>query len=415
MRILFVNQYFPPDVSATAYLLGELSEDLARDHSVRVVVGRPSYNPEAGLYRPRAVRVDRAWSTAFRRGGMPGRLLNYGSFVLTSLARAASGPKPDVVVAMTDPPVIGMIGLLAARRYRVPFVYVCEDIFPEVGIALGRVDNPIVVWLLRRLNRRLRRAATMIVAIGRDMQEKLERDGVPAGKIEFIPNWGSDYAVDQQESAGVRHSLGWGDRFVVIHGGNVGLAQNLEVVIDAAERLRSRPEILIAFVGDGAAKRHLERSAQRRRLSNITFLPYQPKTEAQLLLATADLHLVSLAPGLTGSVVPSKVYGILALGRPFVAAVEDGSEVARIIDESQAGLRVEPGDAVGMADAIARFADGTVDVKEAGRRARLEFDLKYRREIATERYRDVLESVASADPYGTRGPYGTSDDGALAG
>src|SRR6266498_3743280 len=143
MRVLFVNQYYPPDVSATAYLLGELAEDLAAHHEVWVIAGRPSYNPEAGTYQPKAVHVQRTWSTRFTRAGMAGRLANYGTFVLSSLVRALRVPRPHVVVAMTDPPVIGLIGLMAARRHRCPFVYICEDIFPDVGVALERVDNPV--------------------------------------------------------------------------------------------------------------------------------------------------------------------------------------------------------------------------------------------------------------------------------
>ncbi|HEV8421416.1 MAG TPA: glycosyltransferase WbuB, partial [Actinomycetota bacterium] len=117
MRILFVNQYFPPDATNTAYLLGELCEDLARNHDVWVLAGRPSYSPEASTYRPRGVHVRHAWSTTFGRAGMAGRMLNYGSYLASALLSALRVPRPDVVVALTDPPVIGAIGLMAARRH----------------------------------------------------------------------------------------------------------------------------------------------------------------------------------------------------------------------------------------------------------------------------------------------------------
>ena len=190
MRVLLINQYFPPDAAATAYLVGELAEDLGRGHSVEVVAGRPSYNPEASAFSPRGVRVRRAWSTTFARGGIGGRLTNYATFVASSIVEGVRGSAPDVVVGFTDPPVIGLVALTVARRFRKPFVYVCEDIFPDVGLALGRLDNPLVVGALRRLNHRLRRDATRIVAIGRDMQEKLVREG----KAKFI-DW--DVAKEQ--------------------------------------------------------------------------------------------------------------------------------------------------------------------------------------------------------------------------
>ena len=394
MQVLLVNQYYPPDVSATAYLLGELSEDLARRHDVCVVAGRPSYNPESGAYHPSGVRIERTWSTRFRRAGMAARLANYSTFFLSSLVRAMRVSRPQVVVAMTDPPVIGLVGLLAARRYRCPFVYVCEDIFPDVGVALGRMDNPMAVWLWRKLNRLLRRRAARVVAIGRDMQEKLLAEGVPAAKMALIPNWANHQQADDRFRGRTRRSMGWERKFVVMHAGNVGLAQNLEVLVEAADLLRGEAKLQFVVLGDGAVRKGLERDAERRQLRNVLFIPYRPKERAQELIATADLHTITLAPGLWGCAVPSKVYGIMALGLPFVAAVDLRSEVARIVEETGAGLRVDPGDATALAEAIRQFADGTRDARLAGTRGRTEFELKYERGIATEKYRRLLEAIA---------------------
>src|SRR5919198_6481114 len=204
MRILFVNQYFPPDTTNTAYLLGELCEDLARDHEVWVVAGRPSYNPEASRYRPRGIRIRRAWSTAFSRAGMGGRLLNYASYLVSSLLAALRVPRPDVVVALTDPPVIGAIALAVARRHRIPFVQVYMDIYPDVGMALGRMDHPLVVRAWRRFNRVIRSRAACVVAIGRDIIEKLEREGVDPMKAAFIPNWDEGSHVDARAARRTR-------------------------------------------------------------------------------------------------------------------------------------------------------------------------------------------------------------------
>jgi colanic acid biosynthesis glycosyl transferase WcaI len=398
MRVLFLNQYFPPDVSATAYLLGELSEDLARQHEVWVVAGRPSYDSNVGSFVPQGVHVERAWSTHFARGSMPGRLANYATFVATSLVRALRAPRPDVVVAMTDPPVIGLIGLLVARRFRCPFVYVCEDIFPDVSVALRRMDNAFVVWLWRRVNRLIRRYASRVVAIGRDMRDKLIAEGLSPSKISLIPNWANGVPVDGSARADIRRSMQWEGAFVVMHGGNVGLAQNLDVVLEAADLLRTRHSIRFVIMGEGAARRRLQEEAERRGLANVSFLPYRAKDEARPLLGAADLHTVTLAAGLWGCVVPSKVYGIMALSAPFVAAVDKGSEVDLIIQESQAGVRVDPADAPALARAIQEFADGTRDPKAAGQRARAEFEAKYTREIAGQHYLRLLDATLRAAP-----------------
>jgi colanic acid biosynthesis glycosyl transferase WcaI len=393
MRMLFVNQYYPPDVAASAYLLGELSEDLARDHEIWVVAGQPSYNPEGSSYRPGGVHVERTWSAALDRSNLPGRALNYSSFLATSMVRSLTVPRPDVVVAMTDPPVIGLIGLLTARRFRKPFVYVCQDVFPDVAVALGIIDNPAVVAFWRRLNRYLRSAAARVVAVGRDMAEKLQAEGVPASKIAFLPNWANEPRVSLDDRAALRREMGWEDRFVVLHGGNVGLAQNLGVLVDAADRLRDRTRIQFVVLGDGAARERLGKEVARRRLTTFHFLPYRPKEEAEALLASADVHVISLAAGLKGCAVPSKVYGIMALGLPFVAAVERGSEIDRIIQETGAGIRVEAGEGADLAAAIVDLEQGSAEAGSMGSRGRAAFMESYARPLATARYRQLLESL----------------------
>jgi colanic acid biosynthesis glycosyl transferase WcaI len=402
MRVLFINQYFPPDASATAYLLGELSEDLARQHEVWVVAGRPSYNPEGSSFVPKGVHTVRSWSTTFARAGMIGRLCNYATYVLSSAFESLRVPRPDVVVAMTDPPVVGLVGLLAARRHRAPFVYVCQDIFPDVGVALKRIDGPAAVWAWRKLNGLLRRGAARVVAIGRDMAELLGSEGVPREKIVVLPNWADGERPAEAAIAGARTTAGWDGRFVVMHGGNIGLAQRLDVVVEAADLLRDREEIRFAFLGDGAARPGLQDEVERLGLSNVEFLPYRPKAEAQALLAAADIHLISLAPGLLGCVVPSKLYGILALGRPFVAAVQEGSEIDRVCEETRAGIRTDPGDSKGMAIAISEFADGLLDGADAGARGREEFEDRYERSVATAGYLRLIESLRGGPKEGQK-------------
>jgi colanic acid biosynthesis glycosyl transferase WcaI len=394
MRILFLNQYFPPDATNTAYLLGQLCEDLARDHEVLVLAGRPSYNPEAGRYRPAGVQVRHAWSTSFSRAGMAGRLLNYATYLISALLSASRMPKPDAIVALTDPPVIGVIGLMASRRHHVPFVQVYMDIYPDVGIALRRVDNPLLVRAWRRLNQRVRSGAARVVAIGRDMQEKLQQEGVDPAKIALIPNWANESVVGPERIAEVRTAMGWTERFVVMHAGNTGLAQNLDVLVEAAQRIRDQPDILVTIVGDGAARQRLEQRARALDLPNIAFVPHVPKHEAESLVAAADLHVISLAPGLRGCVVPSKLYGILAAGKPFIAAVEPGSEIAFLVAETRCGILVETGDPGGLANAIVGVRDHPdPEMGKSGRRA---FQTEYRRDKATRTYEDLLVGVTSS-------------------
>ena len=392
-RILLINQYFPPDASATAHLLGELAEDLQQHHEVWVVAGRPSYNPSAGTRAPRGVHVRRVRSTSFCRSSMLGRLANYLSFFLVAAVDALRTPRPDVIVAFTDPPVIGLLGAAVATLRRRPFVYVCWDIFPDVGLALGRLNRPGLVAGWRLLNRIVRARADRIVAVGRDMRAKLEHEGVDGGKIVVIPHWPDGTRPSREEIDAARDENGWNGTFIVMHAGNVGLAQNLDALIAAADELRNDPRISFTVMGDGAARQRLMQDAEARGLPNVQFLPYRPKWEALATLAAADLHVVSLARGLKGSVVASKVYGLLALGKPFVAAVEDGSEIALLVEETGAGVRVEPSDTAAMARCIQGFAYGDLAAGEAGTRGRSAFENNYRREHGTSRYRETIEGL----------------------
>lgn len=324
---------------------------------------------------------------------MLGRLTNYLSFFVAAAVDAMRTPRPDVIIAFTDPPVIGLLGASVATLRRRPFVYVCWDIFPDVGLALGRLDRPVLVAGWRLLNRIVRARADRIVAVGRDMRAKLEQEGVDGRKIVVIPHWADATRPSQTEIEAAIDENRWNGSFVVMHAGNLGLAQNLDALIDAADQVRTDRRVKFVLMGDGAARRHLEQTAEQRGLDNVDFLPYRPKSKALATLAAADLHVVSLAKGLKGSVVASKVYGVLALGKPFIAAVEDESEIALLIGETGAGVRVDPSDATAMAQCIREFAGGELDAAELGARGRSAFEQHYRREDGTRRYLQAIESL----------------------
>lgn len=401
MRILVLNQYFHPDRSATSQLLTEVSEDLARHHEVWVVTGRPSYDPSEattsrGLVsreRHGDVRVARVWSTSFPRADMAGRLTNYGTYLLSSVAGALSVARPDVVVALTDPPLVGLIGALTAAVRRRPFVLVMQDIFPDVAVRVGKLSNPAVISVLRATSRLLFRRADRVVSIGRDMDRRLIELGVPSRKIQTIHDWSDGSLVRPLDGpSALRKERGWSDRFVVMHSGNVGFSQSLDTLVDAAALLRDQEEIIIAIVGDGAARAGLERRVREQKLENVAFLPYQAKSSLSESLGAADLHYVGLKRGLAGFIVPSKVYGILAAGKPFIAAAEADAEPARIALELECGLVVEPDDAQALAEAILRIRKEPLG--QMGRRGRAVFEERFDRPVATDAYRRLLEQVA---------------------
>jgi glycosyltransferase involved in cell wall biosynthesis len=373
-------------------MLGQLAEDLSRTHEVMVVAGRPSYNVGATDYCPRGVVVSRVRSTSFSHRTLAGRVCNYLSFALLALVSACRMPRPDVVVAMTNPPFIGLIGSAAAARFGAPFVLTCHDIYPDIAVAMGWLRNRWVAWGWRRVNGVVRTRAARVIVVGRDMAERLISQGVHPAKLVYIPAWAESQVLDEDARLALRTEHGWDGRFIVMHAGNVGLAQNVGLLADLATRVRDQPDIQIVVLGDGPAKPMLKRAVRDRGLDNVALLPTLPPRRAQQLMAAADLHVVSLVPGLWGCAAPSKTYGIMAAARPFVAAVDPGSEPARLAEEHGCGRWVSAGDADALAAAVLDLRTAPLDAMgERGRRA---FHQQFRREHVTAENAEVLEAVA---------------------
>jgi glycosyltransferase involved in cell wall biosynthesis len=283
---------------------------------------------------------------------------------------------------------------MAARRACARFVFLCEDIFPEVASLLEDFHNTAVNRTLDRVNRYLLREADAVIALGERMKGRLiEEKGADPSRVHVIHNWADCQAITPgpKDNAFAR-AHGLADRFVLMHSGNVGLSQNLDLLVEAAARLQSRDRLVIAVVGDGARRQTLQDEASRRGLANIRFFPYQPKELLHESFATADAFLVSLKPGLEGYIVPSKLYGILASGRAFVAAVEEACEVASIATTHDCGLVVEPGNPQALADAIRACRADRARLAQRGANARA-ISTSFDRAGQVARYLEVFRTV----------------------
>lgn len=397
LRVCYFNRSYWPDTGATGQLLTELAEDLVAVHGVEVTVvtGYPVNATRAGL-PPIAVhngvRVIRARGTTLSPRRFFGRAANYVTYFLSALLIAVRLPRQDVTVALTDPPIIGLAAL--AARPRRGMVFFCQDIFPEVAGLLEDFRSPLVNAALERLNRFLVRHARRIIALGDTMATRLiSGKGADAAKITIIHNWADTAAIvpsPKQNPFATAHGLH--DRFVVLHAGNIGLSQNLDAVVEAAALLAARPDIVFLFIGDGNRKPALQAMVRERGLENVRFLPYQPREQLRWTYASSDVCLVSLKSGLAGYIVPSKVYPILAAGRPYIAAVEPLSEVAALTERHRCGVLVTPGNARALADAVVALADDPHEREAAGGRARVAAEL-FSRERQVAAHADVLESL----------------------
>jgi glycosyltransferase involved in cell wall biosynthesis len=405
VNICFFNRSYWPDQAATGQLLTELAEDLVARHAceVTVVAGRALHadhdeRPLGGAVAREVrngVAILRANGTRLGRGRFAGRAANYVTYFASAALAALDVGRPDVVVSLTDPPIVGLAARWAARRTGARFVFLCEDIFPEVAALLEDFHNELVNRTLDRVNRSLIRDADAVVALGDRMRRRLvEEKGADPARVSIIHNWADCEAIapGPKDNAFSR-AHGLHDRFVLMHSGNVGMSQNLDVLVAAAERLTSKDRLVVAIVGDGARREALARDVTRRGLANVRFLPYTAKDRLHESFAAADAFLVSLKPGIEGYIVPSKVYGILAAGRPYIAALDPSAEPAAIVREHGCGLLAAPGDPDALAAAIATMYDDPAAARLMAGRARaaaLQFD----RRAAVAKYYDLFQRIA---------------------
>jgi len=396
-RVLFLNRSFWPDREATGQFLTELCDDLSRDHEVTIVAGPSRDRGSAGFHlwshqQRGKVSIVRTWGTGFSKSNLLGRLVNLGTYYLLAAVVALRLPRPDVIVAETDPPLLGALAAVLKRRWGCRLIYNVRDLYPDIAEATGGVRNPLLLGLLRHANDYAYKRSDLIVTLGHDMADRIVNKGVPADKVVVVPDWVDCGRIRPLESNPFRRNFG--EKFVVMYSGNIGLSQQLEAVLEAADRLRDDERILFAMIGEGARKKWLEERARSMGLPNVIFLPYQPLENLAESLTAADLHLIPLAPGAAGCLVPSKIYGILAAGRPFIAMMEASAEVAQIAREDAVGFVVRPGDVDGLIGAIREAVDAPERLKQMGVRARRLAELRFDRIKVTGRFGSVLASVA---------------------
>ena len=395
-RLLVLNQYYWPGVEATAQLLTELCEGLGEDAEVKVVTGvLHGHEDEPRHIVHNGVEIVRVASTSFERSKLGARAANYVTYLTSALLSGLRGPRPDVVLCMTDPPIVADIALLVARRYRAPLVVISQDVFPEIAVELKRLENPVATRLLRALVSLYLRRADRIVAIGDTMRRRLEAKGAPPERVHVIPNWVDTSRLGPRDKANEWALRGGLDKkFVVMHSGNVGHAQDLDSLVRAATFLRDLDDLAIFIVGTGARHAELVALAERLEVDQVQFLYYQPRDVLAQSLSAADVHVVGLARGLAGYVVPSRLYGILAVARPVIVAADPESETAEVVERIGCGIVVPPGRPELLARAIRDTHDGKYDLEAMGARGRDWVEQEADRSVAMRRYRDLLLGLA---------------------
>ncbi|HEX8775011.1 MAG TPA: glycosyltransferase family 4 protein [Pyrinomonadaceae bacterium] len=407
MRLIILNQFFYPDHSATSQLMTELAESLAeRGVGVTALAGRGRYNGGERLspYEDyKGVRVERARATSYGKGNVLGRLSDYLSFYVGATWKLSRMPHHDIVMALTTPPLIGLVALVIGHMRGMRVVALVQDVYPDIAVALGTLGkrSPATLFL-DYLSRLILQRADRIIVLGECMRERVAAkvSGDALENIDVIHNWADGAAIKPLGTEAnpfiAEHDLQ--GRFVVLFSGNLGRVNEFETTLGAARSLRDRGDIIFLFIGDGTKAVEIERYARANALDNIRMLPYQSRGMLPFSLGAGHASLVTLADGLAGLSVPSKTYAILAAGRPVLFVGDRRSDVARMVRENGCGEVVAAGDCERLAFVIEDWSADREKVEAMGRRARALFEASFDRPRAVNAYLEAFAKCLSDSP-----------------
>lgn len=347
------------------------------------------------------VVVHRLRTTRFGRDRLGGRAIDYLTFYMSVCGQLLRITRPgDVVIAMTDPPLLSVPASLAAMLRGAVQINWLQDLFPEVAVALGVIRPGVSYRLLRHLRNRSLRHADRNVVIGERMAAHLRAQGVPEDRLTVIHNWADGDMILPLAAAdnALRAEWGLAERFVVGYSGNLGRAHEFTTILGAAEILRDDTTVTFLFVGAGHHLDFIATEARRRNLPNIVIKPFQSAWRLRETLAVPDLHLVSLLPTLEGLIVPSKFYGIAAAGRPLIFLGSPAGEIAGLLRAARCGAAVAVGDAQALADHIRALRRAPARGALWGRNARALFMRRFDRPLAVAQWCDAIADAVAVPP-----------------
>jgi glycosyltransferase involved in cell wall biosynthesis len=375
MKVLLLNLYYPPDTSATAKMAQTVVAALAEHHEVTVLCGRPSYDPTERrgwkLWQTETingVQIVRVGSTDYSRAQMKRRVFNYLTYVALAVPRALF-LRCDVVLAMTDPPFEGIVGAFVALLKGKPYVYNIRDMYPDMAVGGSIVAPGFLSRVWEKLHRWALRRAACIVVLGEDMRARILSKGVGPSHIEIVRD-GADIEPENAPpplDSDVIKKIRGDSQFVLLHAGNLGFYGAWNTLIAGTKALKDKGVSLV-FVGDGAQRAQLEATANG--CANVHFLPFFPASKIPSVLAAADAHIITVKRGLEGVVVPSKMYGILAAGKPIVAVAPKETDAASLGERLGFSVCVDPDRPDEFATAVQNLMDSSGQLEKMGNAAR---------------------------------------------
>lgn len=411
-RILLHTLVFPPDAVSTSILLSELMQDLqAKGHEISVLTTHPHYNhdPEAEAKQPLQTHWSKLYSVSQYHGmhvihtwmprkgqGTSGRMRDYLIFHALSLILGLLLIRQIHIVIAPSPPLsIGVIGWLLARIKGSRFVYNIQELYPALALQMGLTTSDSFMYkVMASMERFVYTHSDSITAISEDFRQHVIQMGVPNEKVRVIPNFVDiDFIRPLSKDNPLLAEVGLSGKFVVQYAGNIGMTQSFDTILEVATRLCDESQIRFLIVGDGARRRYVEEQISKHGLQNIILLPYQPRSRVPYIYASADISLVPLMRGTAKTTVPSKIYTIMASGRPVLVSVDEDSELASLVKAAHCGLAVPPDSADAMEAGIRQAFLSPAKFMKFGENGRRYVEDHFSRQAVSAQYQDLFEEL----------------------
>lgn len=409
-RLLLHTLVFPPDGVSTSTILSELTQDLqSQGHEIVILTTRPHYNrdPEAERHQPLHSRMGGLYSVSDHHGmrvlhtwmprkgaGTSGRMRDYMVFHILSLIVGLFLIGRCEVVLVPSPPLsTGVIGWMLARLKGAKFVYNIQELYPALALQLGLTTPDSTMYkLMAHMERFVYARADHLTVICEDFRQHVLRLGVFATKISLIPNFVDvDFVRPLSKDNPLSNELGLAQHIVVLYAGNIGMTQSFDTILEVADRLRDQEQVRFLIVGDGARRAEIAEMIARKRTPNVILVPYQPRSVVPFIYATANLCLVPLMRGTAKTTIPSKIYTIMASGRPVLVSVDEDSELVSIVKQAACGISVPPDDADALEEALRYAFEHLSMMQSFGGNGRRYAESHYSRQAVSSQYHQLIE------------------------
>ena len=409
-KLLIYAHYFYPDVASTGQILTELCEGMTDTFDITVICVVPSYSGTIDekyktkrIYKEEhnGIKIIRVRVPEFQKSNKVSRIKNLLAYFFNSLLATLKIEKQDYIYTISQPPILGgVLGVLGKWLKGGKLIYNIQDFNPEQTMAVGYSKNKLLLNTVMAVDKFSCKKSDKVIVVGRDMQETLRNrfNNKKVPKNVFINNWINEkeiYPLEQNHPKIVefKEKYNLQDKFIIMYSGNIGLYYDLENIIKVIGEFKDREDVVFAFIGDGTVKDKVEAYVNENNLSNVTFIPYQDKADLIYSLNAADIHWVVNAKGIKGVSVPSKLYGVMAAGKPVLGVLDEGSEARLIVEECNCGVCIEPGNYKEISNNIEYILNNKEEIKALGLNGRQYLETNLTKEVSINKYKENILAI----------------------